>query len=87
MNEELEQQDAVITRVTDHVGRTELGLTDVQRSAEQTLGKKGAACCLFKLVVVHLQLLRVSERGTAWRAPIWEAPTTATMCRLCGHRR
>ena len=41
MNTELEQQEDVLNRVTDHVDKTNLGLEDVQQSAEKTLGKKG----------------------------------------------
>ena len=41
MNTELEQQEDVLNRVTDHVDKTQLGLEDVQQSAEKTLGKKG----------------------------------------------
>lgn len=41
MHEEVERQEDVLTRVTDHVDRTQDGLSTVQQSAEKTLGKKG----------------------------------------------
>jgi len=41
MRGELDRQDPVLSRVTDHVEHAQDGLANVQRSAEKTLGKKG----------------------------------------------
>lgn len=41
MRDEVGRQEEVLDRVTGHVDRTQTGLTDVQHSAEKTLGKKG----------------------------------------------
>ena len=45
MNDELGHQEQVLTRVTDHVERTQMGLDDVSKSAEKTLGKAGGVGC------------------------------------------
>lgn len=50
MGEELGHQEAVLDRVTGHVDKTHLGLSEVQASAERTLGKKGAAARLASLL-------------------------------------
>ena len=41
MRGELDRQEPMIQRVTDHVDQAQDGLANVQRSAEKTLGKKG----------------------------------------------
>ena len=41
MTDEVGRQEDVLDRVTGHVDRTQVGLADVQQSAEKTLGKKG----------------------------------------------
>ena len=48
MHDELGYQEQVLDRVTDHVDKTQTGLSDVQQSAEKTLGKKG-----MPLVLLH----------------------------------
>lgn len=61
MHEEVERQEDVLTRVTDHVDRTQDGLSTVQASAEKTLGKKGTSHLLFSNAASDMRVVDSSN--------------------------